>query len=709
MLLGILHDAIIEEPLYSDRNKALASLKRILSIAPIKDRARIQKEKSGYKDLLLRQKLDEINKIFERCNMKQKDGIADLSAFKDLDQQEQNAIQMTLSKAYMMHMLKNEDWKKLTQLNNSILFSGYGVKFDTYAQRRLTQIFDELTEILKGIDQEATSIHNKILHCLNSGDLEYLQNHKENLHQVNAKSLSESIDDLKIQLSDILDRPDYLSYFALYRDRPLLQAQHNAILRNAQILTKGDTEGLVDLFTELSQLKVSLNSLGNARDRGMTGLTQGYDTFINAGAIDWMGVPGRVSDIKDTIAILQSQILQELEALKVISVDKLAIQMLQKYKEKAVTIKRELQKKEIWVLAMDGGGVRGKIAAEILRDLIHQLKKKGQNKGLSDTFDIVAGTSVGGLIALALNMEDEKGRPAMDEDYIATLLETEKASIIFPPKSGVNKTASQGNSNAYDPFPLESLLLANFGYKPLSDMRKSTTVMAHSTITERAVAFNSCLASTIEMTTAGCAQSTTAAPTYFPPNVQCYDERVQEYVDGGMTENNPVYEALLDFKYLMESDRDWGSTKINVLSIGTGSIEHNIPHGRAKTGVKGVAHTVLNGMMPKSIEDAHEKAVLSLGGFMQSGAVVSYYRLNPVLDVPIELDSASEENLAKLRTLTYESILSSPFYAQLVEHLTGERIPVESQYVEIRGKTTDRREEFTKIPPYLNSMERKRK
>ncbi len=704
-LLSILKDAIAKEAVFEGQKTTISALETLLSLVS-KDKISEQAEGNNrYRDLFLRRRLDEINKLFARCGMKESDGIADLSSIPGLSQQKRDGIRMTLSKAYSMHMLKKGDLETICDLLKAIFSGGeFQSVFDTYAQHRLLEVINELTVALNEVDGKALSAYNRISHSLNAGDLIWLQNHEENLKKLNGKSLSQNIDNLKNQLGNILNREEYLNYLPLYRDHPLLRSQHNAFLRASRAEERDTTENWVDLFTELSQLKISLNSLGNGRDRSVIGFTEKCEAAYNMGAIEWSKVPDRIFRVKGAIEILQSQILQKLEFKRKVSVKDIVEQMDAKYREKRLRLEKELNKGKIWILAMDGGGVRGKIAAEILRDLSHRLKKMGKEGVLSDIFSVVTGTSVGGLIALALNIPDENGQPALDEDYIANLLEHEKASIIFPTVPWyLSKTLGQGNSCAYGAAPPESLLFANFGYTPLSDMRKSTSVMAHSTVTKKSVALNSCDPSTDQMTTAGCAQSTTAAPTYFPPKTQCYAGKVQEFIDGGLTDNNPVYEALVELYKRTGANQDWVGKRINILSIGTGHVEYNVPHGSGGIGGTGIFDTLLNGTMPKGSEDAHKKAVLHLGGLLQLGAEVTYYRLNPQLDAPIELDSASEENIAKLRTLIYESILSSPFYEQLVKHLAEDLDVMNSQYIEITGKESDQQEDFINVPPYLES------
>ena len=54
------------------------------------------------------------------------------------------------------------------------------------------------------------------------------------------------------------------------------------------------------------------------------------------------------------------------------------------------------------VLTLDGGGVQGLITIYILAHIEEKLAKGRENYKISDDFDIIVGTSAGGLIALAL-------------------------------------------------------------------------------------------------------------------------------------------------------------------------------------------------------------------------------------------------------------------------------------------------------------------
>ncbi|RLM59107.1 patatin-like protein 1 [Panicum miliaceum] len=70
------------------------------------------------------------------------------------------------------------------------------------------------------------------------------------------------------------------------------------------------------------------------------------------------------------------------------------------------------QGRVLTVLSIDGGGIRGLIPATILARLEAQLQEKdGPDARIADYFDVVAGTSTGGLIAAMLTAPGKDNRP----------------------------------------------------------------------------------------------------------------------------------------------------------------------------------------------------------------------------------------------------------------------------------------------------------
>ena len=77
------------------------------------------------------------------------------------------------------------------------------------------------------------------------------------------------------------------------------------------------------------------------------------------------------------------------------------------------------------VLSIDGGGVRGIIPARILQEI-----EIRTNKHISQLFNIVSGTSTGGLLTLALTKPDTQGNPEFFAGYLVELYK-ERSKEIF--------------------------------------------------------------------------------------------------------------------------------------------------------------------------------------------------------------------------------------------------------------------------------------
>ncbi|KAF7045085.1 hypothetical protein CFC21_054228 [Triticum aestivum] len=70
--------------------------------------------------------------------------------------------------------------------------------------------------------------------------------------------------------------------------------------------------------------------------------------------------------------------------------------------------------KVITILSIDGGGVRGIIPAIVLAFLEKELQKlDGPDARIADYFDVVAGTSTGGLLTVMLAAPDKDGLPKL--------------------------------------------------------------------------------------------------------------------------------------------------------------------------------------------------------------------------------------------------------------------------------------------------------
>jgi uncharacterized protein len=202
------------------------------------------------------------------------------------------------------------------------------------------------------------------------------------------------------------------------------------------------------------------------------------------------------------------------------------------------------------ILAMSGGGYRGLYTAKVLADLESDI-----GQPIARYFDLIAGTSVGGILALALAMEIPAQR-------IVDLF-VDSGDAIF------KKRFSFGGilRAPYSPKPLEALLMSEdlFGERLLGDCLHPVIVPAINYSSGKPVVFKTPHHPNFKRDhkyrLVDIALATSAAPAYFPRHV--FDN--QQYVDGGLFANAPGvlanHEALCFFGCRQE--------EVRMLSVGT--------------------------------------------------------------------------------------------------------------------------------------------
>jgi patatin-like phospholipase/acyl hydrolase len=136
------------------------------------------------------------------------------------------------------------------------------------------------------------------------------------------------------------------------------------------------------------------------------------------------------------------------------------------------------------ILTLDGGGIRGIMTAVWLRELESILGAPAR-----DSFDLIAGTSTGSILACAIAMGK---RP----DEIIDLYET-RGQTIFPGLSGrvwsgLKRTFTDGPSHPkYDGVGLDSELRSAFGAAVFGSLPKKTMVVSYDTLNREARIFKS--------------------------------------------------------------------------------------------------------------------------------------------------------------------------------------------------------------------------
>lgn len=219
------------------------------------------------------------------------------------------------------------------------------------------------------------------------------------------------------------------------------------------------------------------------------------------------------------------------------------------------------------ILAIDGGGVRGVIPATWLAAL-----EETTGRRTAELFDLVVGTSTGGLIALGLTCPDPRGgtRSAADirDQYF------DSVERIFPAEQRQAEHRMAPGEPRYDAGPLRHYLQDLLGETRLSQAVCPVAVVACDVAHTQPLlltggGLDQGLLGDVPMVTA--ALATSALPTYFPP-VQYAgpDGRPRLLVDGGLAADDPALAAYGLGCSLTEDPRG-GKTDVLLVSVGTGT------------------------------------------------------------------------------------------------------------------------------------------
>jgi hypothetical protein len=296
------------------------------------------------------------------------------------------------------------------------------------------------------------------------------------------------------------------------------------------------------------------------------------------------------------------------------------------------------------VLSIDGGGIRGIIPAIVLKRL-----EELTGRPTSDMFDLLAGTSTGGIITLALTVPSSKGGgPRYSAADLVELYESKGPDIFSA--SGWHKLAALGNlmDEKYGAQGLERVLGDYFGDTMLKDAL--TRVMVTSYDIERRApyffkSFKAAHDPDRDHLMADAARATSAAPTYFSPAELDQDRHnYRALVDGGVFVNNPAMCAYVEARRLFPDARDY-----LVVSLGTGELTRPIlPADAGGWGLAGWARPLL-GVVFDGVADAVDYQLRRLCIDPEAG-VESYHRFQTELaEGSDDMDDVTPGNVRILR------------------------------------------------------------
>lgn len=226
------------------------------------------------------------------------------------------------------------------------------------------------------------------------------------------------------------------------------------------------------------------------------------------------------------------------------------------------------------ILSIDGGGIRGVFPAAFLAELESRFLG---GSSIANHFDMVAGTSTGGIIALAL----AHGMTARE----ALNIYLDRGERIFPPAVGLSKMSRMLRwvfKPKHDQAALKEELLRIFGDKVLDDAVTRLVVPSfegrHGEPFLYKTPHHPDYQKDRHKKFAHVALHTTAAPTYYPG----VEDDGYIMIDGGIWANNPVMNALIDALACFDVARE----DVRILSLGTGESTFTVDERARLGGIK---------------------------------------------------------------------------------------------------------------------------
>ena len=210
------------------------------------------------------------------------------------------------------------------------------------------------------------------------------------------------------------------------------------------------------------------------------------------------------------------------------------------------------------ILAIDGGGIKGAFAASFLASVEDSIEDD-----IANYFDLIVGTSTGGIIALGLGL-------GLSAKEVLAFYE-EFGPSIFNDDRRLPWRRSKYNSN-----PLQKALNVCFGDKKLGDSEKRLVIpslnLNNGEVYIYKTAHHPRLERDYKKSAVDVALATTAAPIYFPIHQSADGTPL---IDGGVWANNPACVSVVEAIGVL----DWPRDSLKILSLGCTTEPLNVNWG----------------------------------------------------------------------------------------------------------------------------------
>lgn len=313
------------------------------------------------------------------------------------------------------------------------------------------------------------------------------------------------------------------------------------------------------------------------------------------------------------------------------------------------------------ILSIDGGGIRGIIPALVLAEF-----ERRTGRRIYELFDLIAGTSTGGILALGLTRPQPGGArvPQYAAKDLVKLYEDQGQRIFS--SSLLHRILSLGNvlDKKYESGPIEEVLAEYFGDAKLSEALTRLLIPSYEIERRTAFFFKSHKATgetladdenkeDYDFLMRDVARATSAAPTYFEPELIDRGRDAFALVDGGTYANNPAMCALAEAICSTKFNRKLGD--VFMVSLGTGEQTRPLNFQSVKNwGLLGWAQPILSLVFHGVSDTVNYQSNLILNA---QGRAKRHYRLQIKLKgETYQLDDTRPATIRVLKGLANELI-----------------------------------------------------
>jgi patatin-like phospholipase/acyl hydrolase len=308
------------------------------------------------------------------------------------------------------------------------------------------------------------------------------------------------------------------------------------------------------------------------------------------------------------------------------------------------------------ILSIDGGGVRGILPAQVLVRLERKIRRKSGDPGagIADCFDMLAGTSTGGLLVCLLLSPDPENpdRPRFTaEDAVRIYLRRSRGIFSVPFRHRIRSLGGIADER-YPAAGLERALDQQFGALKLSQLLKPCLITAYDIRRRRAFFFTQQDARRTpgrDFLVRDVARSTAAAPTFFEC-AQIPSGAGVRYpmIDGSVFANNPALCAYAEAGHALRGHP--GPSRMALLSLGSGRVSRPYDYDEARDwGAVEWVRPLIDIMMSGGSETVHYQLERLFGAIRRPER---YLRVDTALPpAHADMDNANRGNLTELRRI----------------------------------------------------------